>query len=88
MFVLTVDENGSTTASQISRLVRIHETPQDPVVVVYTDVKLPDGYTINKFDGLVEHFIKSEPARKDDKNVKKALREQKIRIAKDKFANK
>lgn len=87
MFVLTIDQNGKVGQQKIDRLVRIHETPQDTVVVVYTDTSLPDGYTIDKFDGLVSHFIKSEPKYAEDKNVKKALHKQNERLSKEKFFN-
>ena len=71
MYVLTIDVNGKVGQEKIARLKKIHETPQDPVVVVYTDTKLPDGYTISKFDGLIKHFVASEPKYAEDKNVKK-----------------
>ena len=88
MFVLTIDVNGKVGKEKIARLKRIHETPQDPVVVTYTNTKLPDGYTISKFDGLVSHLVKSEPKYAEDKNVKKALHQQKERLSKEKFFNK
>ena len=88
MYVLMIDVNGKVGAKKIARLKRIHETLQDPVIVSYTDVKFPDGYSISKFDGLVEHFVKSEPKYAEDKNVKKALHEQNERLSKEKFFNK
>lgn len=88
MFVLTIDVNGKVGAEKIARLKRIHETLQDPVVVVYTDTKIPDGYTISKYDGLVKHFVMSEPKYAEDKNIKKALHEQNERLSKEKFFNK
>ncbi len=88
MFVLTIDVNGKVGKEKIARLKRIHETPQDPVVVTYTNTKLPDGYTISKFDGLVSHLVKSEPKYAEDRNVKKALHQQKERLSKEKFFNK
>jgi len=88
MFVLTIDVNGKVGAEKIERLKRIHETPQDPVVVVYTDTKLPDGYTISKFDGLVKHLVMGEPKYAENRNVKKALHEQNERLSKEKFFNK
>lgn len=88
MYVLTIDVNGQVGTEKIARLKRIHETLQDPVVVTYTDTKLPDGYTIDKFDGLVSHLVKAEPKYAEDKNVKKALREQNERLSKEKFFNK
>ncbi|MFH2044488.1 MAG: hypothetical protein ABIK92_05015 [Pseudomonadota bacterium] len=88
MYILTIDVNGRVGQQKIDRLVRIHETPQDPVVVTYTDTKLPDGYTIDKFDGLVSHLVKSDPKYADDKNVAKALHEQNERLSKEKFFNK
>jgi signal recognition particle receptor subunit beta len=88
MFILTVDTNGKVGQEKIDRLIRIHETPQDPVVVVYTNTKLPDGYTVDKFDGLVKHLVKSDPKFAEDINVKKAVREQNERLSKEKFFNK
>jgi len=88
MFILTVDVNGKVGKEKIDRLVRIHETPQDPVVVTYTNTKLPDGYTIDRFDGLVKHLVASEPKYAEDINVKKALHEQNERLSKEKFFNK
>ena len=88
MYVLTVDVNGKIGATMIARLTRTHETPQDPVVVVYTNTSLPDGFTISKFDGLVEHFVKSDIKYTEDKNVMKALHQQKERLSKEKFFNK
>jgi len=88
MYVLTIGANSKTDAKQIARLKRIHGTPQDPVVVVYSDRKIPDGYTISKFDGLLKHFVASEPKYAEDKNVKKALHEQNERLSKEKFFNK
>ena len=87
MFVITVDVNGKTGANEIAKLTRMHETPQDPVVIVYTDEAIPNGYTITTFDGLIEHFIKAEPKYSDDKSVKKALHAQKEQLKKDKFYN-
>ena len=93
MYVLTIDTNGKVGQQMIDRLVRIHETPQDPVVVTYTDTALPDGYTISKFDGLIEHYVKSEQKLnpkflEQNDNVKKKLHEQKERLSKEKFFNK
>jgi len=88
MYVLTIGANSKTDVKQIARLKRIHGTPQDPVVVVYSDRKIPDGYTISKFDGLLKHFVASEPKYAEDKNVKKALHEQNERLSKEKFFNK
>ena len=87
MFILNIDINAKVDKSVIDRLVRIHETPQDPVVVLYTQTELPDGYAIVRYDGLVEHYAKSEQKlnpkfleQHDD--VKKKLHEQKERIRK------
>jgi len=88
MYILTVDQHGKVGQKKIDRLKRIHETPQDPVVIVYTDIPLPDGYTITRFDGLVKHFIKSEPKYAENADVKKALHEQNERLSKVKFFNK
>jgi len=88
MYVLTIDVNSKVSAEKIARLKRIHETPQDPVVVTYTDISLPDGYTIKKYDGLVEHLVISEPEYAENTDVKKALHEQKERLSKEKFFNK
>jgi hypothetical protein len=88
MYILTVDQNGKVGQDKINRLVRIHETPQDPVVVVYTDTKLPDGYTVDRFDGLVKHLIMTDPKFAENANVKKALHEQSERLSKEKFFNK
>lgn len=93
MYVLTVDINGKVGKEKIARLVRIHKTPQDPVAVTYTDISLPDGYTITKFDGLVEHFVKGEQKLnpkflEQNNDVKKKLHEQKERLSKEKFFNK
>jgi hypothetical protein len=87
MFILTIDVNSKVGQEKIDRLVRIHETPQDPVVVTYTNTSLPDGYAIVKFDGLVSHLVKSEPKYAEDANVKKALHEQNERLSKEKFFN-
>lgn len=92
MFVLTVDTNGKVGKEKIDRLVRIHETPQDPVVVKYTDTPLPDGYTMSKFDGLVEHYVKGEQKLnpkflEQNDGVRKKLHEQKERLSKEKFFN-
>ncbi len=65
----------------------MHETPQDPCIVVYTEEAIPKGYTITTFDGLVEHFVKANPKYADDKSVKKALNDQKKALKKDKFYN-
>jgi len=88
MYVLTIDTNGKVGKEKIARLKRIHKTPQDPVIVVYTDTRLPDGYTVSKFDGLIEHFAKAKPEYAKEANVKKALHEQNERISKEKFFNK
>jgi hypothetical protein len=88
MYTLTIDVNGKVGQEKIDRLIRIHQTPQDPVVVVYTDTKLPDGYTISKFDGLVSHYVKANPEEAKQKTVQKALHEQNERISKEKFFNK
>ena len=87
MFILTIGKNSRIGKQKIERLKRIHETEQDPVVVVYTDEFLPDGYTINKFDTLMAHFVKSQPKYADDINVKKAVHEQNERLSKIKFFN-
>ncbi len=87
MYVITVDVNGDVSASRLARLTRMHETPQDPCIVVYTEESIPDGYTITTFDGLVEHFVKANPKYADDKSVKKALHEQRKELKKDKFYN-
>jgi hypothetical protein len=87
MYIITVDQNGKVSQEKIDRLKRIHETPQDPVVVVFTDVSLPDGYTVGRFDGLVKHLIKSEPRYAENADVKRALHEQNERLSKVKFFN-
>ncbi len=92
MYILTVDVNGKVGQEKINRLVRIHETSQDPVVVEYTEQSLPDGYTIVPFDGLVEHYVKSQLKSnpkylEQNDGVKKKLHEQKERLSKEKFFN-
>jgi len=88
MYVLIIGANSKVGPKRIARLKKIHETPQDPVVVIYSDRRIPDGYTISKFDGLLKHFVASEPKYAEDKNVKKALHEQNERLSKEKFFNK
>jgi hypothetical protein len=92
MYILTIDVNGMVGQEKIDRLTRIHETPQDPVIVEYTEQSLPDGYTIAVFDGLVEHYVKgqlkSNPKYLEHNDgVKKALHQQKERLSKEKFFN-
>ena len=93
MFVLTIDVNGKVGQEKINELVRIHETPQDPVVVKYTDTPLPDGYVIVPFDGLVEHYVKGQLKSnpkflEQNDGIKKKLHEQNERTSKEKFFNK
>ena len=92
MFIITVDINSNIKQSILDRLVRIHETPQNPVIIEYGELAIPDGYVITKFDGLVEHYVKSQQKLDPkylDKNdgVKKALKKQKDRLSKDKFVS-
>ena len=92
MFILTVDNNSKISQAMIDRLVRIHETPQDPVIVKYSDISIPDGYVIERFDGLVQHYVKGQqklnPKFLDENdNVKKELHKQKERLSKEKFIN-
>ena len=93
MYILTIDVNGKVGQEKINRLVRIHETPQDPVVVTYTEQSLPDGYAVLKFDGLVEHYVKgqlkSNPKYLEQNDgVRKELHKQKEHLSKEKFFNK
>ena len=92
MYIITIDINGNVPQHQIDRLVRIHETPQDPVLIEYSDLDIPDGLVITKFDGLVEHYVKAQqklnPKFLDENdNVKKELHKQKERLSKKKFIN-
>ena len=88
MYVITVDINGTVEQETIDRLVRIHEAPFNPCVVVYTDEELPNGFTVTSFDGMVSDFVKAYPKHADVKSVKKALHDQKKKLKKDKFFNK
>ncbi len=87
MYIITVDLNGNVGKEKIDRLKRIHETPQDPVIVVYTNRALPDGYTVSKSDELIEHFINAKPEYDSNEDVKKAIHEQRERRSKVKFFN-
>jgi hypothetical protein len=93
MYIITIDINGNVPQHQIDRLVRIHETPQDPVLIEYSDLDIPDGLVITKFDGLVEHYVKGQkklnPKYLDqNEGVKKELKKQKDKLKKEKFVNK
>jgi hypothetical protein len=92
MFILTIDTNSKIIQSQIDRLVRIHETPQDPVIIEYSELAIPDGIVITKFDGTVEQYVKgqlksSPKYLEHNDGVKKALHKQKERLSKEKFIN-
>ena len=90
MYILNIDINAKVGQQKIDRLVRIHETLQDPVVVIYTEQPLPDGFAIVKFDGLVEHYVKgqlkSNPKYLEQNDgVRKSLHKQKERLSKEKY---
>ena len=88
MYVITVDINSTVSAKQLARLVRIHEAPYNPCVIVYSEEELPNGFTVTSFDGMVEDFTKANPKYADEKSVKKALHDQKKKLKKDKHFNK
>lgn len=88
MYILTLGKNSKVGQKMIDRLIRIHETPQDPVVVTHSEIELPDGYAIVKFDGLVRNLVAVEPKLMEEASVKKALHAQNERISKEKFFNK
>ena len=87
MYILKIQTNGVATKEQIDRLVRIYQTPQDPVVKVYVDTELPDGFVISKFDGIVKNYAKAEPMYAEQADVKKAISEQTMQLNKAQFVN-
>jgi hypothetical protein len=71
----------------VARLKRIHETPQDPVVVAHSDIVLPDGYTVTRYDGFIKDFVNENPKLAEEASVKKELHKQNERLSKTKYIN-
>ena len=90
MLILKVDINGKVSKKMIRELVKRHETLQDPMVVEYTDLSIPDGFAISRFDGLVEDYVRGQlkdnpKFLEDNADVKKKIHEQKEHLSKEKF---
>lgn len=61
MFILKIGKNNKLESSDISRLVRMHRTPQDEVAVFYTDTDIPNGYLIYRQDKLPADIARENP---------------------------
>jgi hypothetical protein len=87
MFIITIGKDSKISADMLARLKRIHETPQDPVVVVNSDITLPDGYAVTRYDGFVKDFVNENPRLAEEADVKKQLHKQNERLSKTKYIN-
>jgi hypothetical protein len=88
MFVITIGKDATISEAFIQKKIEQHETEQDPVVVVYSELVIPTpGFAITRFDGLVSDFVKANPELLKEDSVKKELYKQKERLSKEKFYN-
>jgi len=87
MFVITIGKDAKISDAFIQKKIKDHETPQDPVVVVYSELTIPNGFSITRFDGLVEQFVKANPKLAEEISVKKERHKQKEKLSKEKFFN-
>lgn len=68
-YILFVSKVNPPSQAVIDRLIRIHQTPQDDVIVTDYDTKLDNGFMIKKHD-KVSLPPKKEPELKDYLGIK------------------
>jgi len=83
MFILKISKNADISSSEIARLVRIHKTPQDDVLIVRTDEELPNGFIIWREDRFLENIGKDMPEVKESLTFNIILAKQKEQIRKE-----
>ena len=83
MFILKIGKNNKLEASDVSRLVRMHRTPQDEVAVFYTDTDIPNGFAIYREDKLASDIARENPEMVKDKKFKVIVEKQKQTIRRE-----
>jgi len=87
MFILKISKCAEISAKEIARLVKVHKTPQDDVIVVQTDEVLPRGFIISREDRLLENIALDMPEVKKSKNFTEIILKQKEILRREKEIN-
>ncbi len=87
MYILTISYKANLPSSFIDDLIKRHRTPQDSVIVKYTDDELPNGFVITRSDSLatqVEEVFPEVAKEREFANI--VFREKRLMIENAKYS--